>query len=167
MCVCLNKCYISRFSNRHRHILYEITPMCTISLESEHKRRCGRRALIGWSVLWRKQRNAATEATRVVPVYDLVHARTVSAMVAFCSVPQCKSRKEPGISFHLYPKPSRLKKAWLIKLRMGKPAPKYALVCSKHFQEEDFVYPVYKALGKIDTDTSPYTAWTYLFICLL
>lgn len=58
----------------------------------------------------------------------------------------------------MYPKPSRLKKAWLIKLKMGKPALKYALVCSKHFQEEDFVYPVYKVLGKIDTDTSLYTA---------
>nr|XP_054921717.1 uncharacterized protein LOC126521601 [Dermacentor andersoni] len=69
-------------------------------------------------------------------------------MVTYCSVPQRKSRKDDGVSFHFYPKSTKLKKVWLIKFRMGKLPSKHAVVCSKHFREEDFVYPAYKTLGK-------------------
>ncbi|XP_077484099.1 uncharacterized protein LOC144094082 [Amblyomma americanum] len=68
-------------------------------------------------------------------------------MVTYCSVPQCKSRNEAGVSFHFYPKSSKMKKAWMIKLKMGKQPSASAVVCSKYFKEEDFVYPVYKTLG--------------------
>lgn len=50
---------------------------------------------------------------------------------------------------------------------MGMPVPTYALVYKKHFEEQDYVYPVYKTLGNIDTDVSPYTASTWLFLFVL
>ncbi|KAK8787416.1 hypothetical protein V5799_022808 [Amblyomma americanum] len=40
-----------------------------------------------------------------------------------------------------------MKKAWMIKLKMGKQPSASAVVCSKHFKKEDFVYPVYKTQG--------------------
>ncbi|KAG0443796.1 hypothetical protein HPB47_014519 [Ixodes persulcatus] len=66
-------------------------------------------------------------------------------MVTYCSVPQCTSRKAPGVSFHRYPKTSWLRKAWVFRLRTDKTPSTTAVVCSKHFQEQDFVYPVYKS----------------------
>ncbi|KAM7294443.1 zinc finger protein 260 isoform X1 [Ixodes scapularis] len=68
-------------------------------------------------------------------------------MVTYCSVPKCTSRNAPGVSFHRYPKTPWLRKAWVFKLRTGKTPSTTAVVCSKHFQEQDFVYPVYKSLG--------------------
>lgn len=63
-------------------------------------------------------------------------------MVRYCSVPQCKAyATETGVSFHAYPKEKKQRSAWLVKLRMGKPNTKNSKVCSKHFREEDFVYP--------------------------
>lgn len=35
---------------------------------------------------------------------------------------------------------------------MGKAPSTSAVVCRKHFEEQDFVYPVYKAMNKTDTD---------------
>ncbi|KAM7297997.1 uncharacterized protein ISCGN_023148 [Ixodes scapularis] len=35
----------------------------------------------------------------------------------------------------------------MIKLRMEKAPSASIVVCSKHFDEQDFVYPVYKSLG--------------------
>ncbi|CAN7995451.1 unnamed protein product [Ixodes hexagonus] len=58
-----------------------------------------------------------------------------------CCVPQCTNRAVEGtISLHSFPLDKRLKKAWLIKLRMGKPVTATMRVCSCHFAERDFFW---------------------------
>lgn len=75
------------------------------------------------------------------------------AMVKYCSVPQCtSSARERGVSFHNYPKDPKLKKKWMVKLRMGKRPTPSSTVCSKHFADSDFCYPPYAPLfGKFVT----------------
>ncbi|XP_040078088.3 uncharacterized protein LOC120849882 [Ixodes scapularis] len=70
-------------------------------------------------------------------------------MVVYCSVPQCNTyHGETGASFYYYPRDRKVRKEWLTKLKMGKTNSKSSRVCSKHFDESDFVYPVgYKVLG--------------------
>uniref|UniRef100_A0A147BDZ2 THAP-type domain-containing protein n=1 Tax=Ixodes ricinus TaxID=34613 RepID=A0A147BDZ2_IXORI len=64
-------------------------------------------------------------------------------MVTYCSVPQCNTyHGEQGVSFYYYPTDKKLRKEWLIKLKMGKPNTRSSRVCSKHFTESDFVYPL-------------------------
>lgn len=64
-------------------------------------------------------------------------------MVTYCSVPQCNTyHGEQGVSFYYYPTDKKLRKEWLIKLKMGKPNSRSSRVCSKHFTESDFVYPL-------------------------
>lgn len=74
-------------------------------------------------------------------------------MVKYCSVPQCtSSARERGVSFHNYPKDPKLKKKWMVKLRMGKRPTPSSTVCSKHFADSDFCYPPYAPLfGKFVT----------------
>ncbi|XP_064464414.1 uncharacterized protein LOC135375688 [Ornithodoros turicata] len=65
---------------------------------------------------------------------------TCPAMVRYCSVPQCSTYcTEGGISLHRYPEEPNLRKQWLVRLRNGKEPSKYAMVCSRHFSEEDFI----------------------------
>ncbi|XP_049267957.1 uncharacterized protein LOC119379490 isoform X1 [Rhipicephalus sanguineus] len=60
-------------------------------------------------------------------------------MVRFCSVPQCRTYcTEPGISFHFYPTDAERRRLWLVRLRNGKTPSKYAMVCSKHFDDGAF-----------------------------
>ncbi|XP_037498655.1 zinc finger and SCAN domain-containing protein 5B [Rhipicephalus sanguineus] len=60
-------------------------------------------------------------------------------MVRYCSVPQCRTYcTEPGISFHFYPTDAERRRVWLIVLRSGKTPSKYAMVCSKHFDDGAF-----------------------------
>ncbi|XP_037504657.1 peroxynitrite isomerase THAP4 [Rhipicephalus sanguineus] len=61
-----------------------------------------------------------------------------------CSVPGCRSRgirKEPGVTFHAFPKDPRRRRLWIEAIRPGQrdwePA-KSACVCSKHFALEHF-----------------------------
>lgn len=75
---------------------------------------------------------------------------------SYCSVPQCSSwaKTNPDLSFHLFPEAGKhrvkvesalgdptwmcRRKAWILKLKIGKPVTKYMLVCSKHFTDDDF-----------------------------
>ncbi|XP_064458895.1 uncharacterized protein LOC135369175 isoform X2 [Ornithodoros turicata] len=59
----------------------------------------------------------------------------------YCSVPQCNTyANELGVSFHRYPRSKKMRKIWLIKLKMGKTPENFThyAVCSKHFCESDF-----------------------------
>ncbi|CAN7948575.1 unnamed protein product [Ixodes pacificus] len=58
-----------------------------------------------------------------------------------CCVPQCSNRTLEGkISLHSFPLDKRIKKAWLIKLRIGKAVTPTMRVCSAHFAKEDFLW---------------------------
>lgn len=64
-------------------------------------------------------------------------------MVVYCSVPQCNTyHGETGTSFYYYPRDRKARKEWLVRLKMSKANTKSSRVCSKHFDESDFVYPV-------------------------
>ncbi|XP_064463319.1 THAP domain-containing protein 2-like [Ornithodoros turicata] len=61
-----------------------------------------------------------------------------------CCVQRCRSRslrKEPGVSFHSFPKKPQLRAKWIEAL--GKDVnwvpPEWSRVCSKHFHPDDFV----------------------------
>lgn len=72
-------------------------------------------------------------------------------MLTYCSALQCNFQKEAGIIFY-HPKTSRLKRAWTVRLRMGKAPSTSAVVSCKHVEKRGFVYPVYKALGETYAD---------------
>ncbi|CAN7948573.1 unnamed protein product [Ixodes pacificus] len=58
-----------------------------------------------------------------------------------CCVPQCTNCAVEGkISLHSFTLDKRLKKAWMIKLRIGKPVTVTMRVCSSHFTKEDFFW---------------------------
>ncbi|KAH9373121.1 hypothetical protein HPB48_003531 [Haemaphysalis longicornis] len=58
-----------------------------------------------------------------------------------CSVPQCKNRAVANkISLHSFPRDDRLKKAWTVKLWIGKPVTPAMVVCSEHFVNIDFFW---------------------------
>lgn len=62
-------------------------------------------------------------------------------MVRYCSVPQCNTYcTEPGVSFHFYPTDAERRRVWLVVLRSGKAPSKYAMVCSKHFDDSAFLH---------------------------
>lgn len=74
----------------------------------------------------------------------------------YCSVPQCTSwaKRNPELSFHLFPEAGKQRvwmetklgnkvmidrqKAWVLKLKIGKPVSKYMKVCSLHFTDNDY-----------------------------
>lgn len=75
----------------------------------------------------------------------------------YCCVPNCNSwaKKDSSheLSFHLFPPESGQKvyienafgrelierrKAWILKLRIGKPVTSFMKVCSLHFKKEDY-----------------------------
>ncbi|KAJ8972010.1 hypothetical protein NQ317_000656 [Molorchus minor] len=74
----------------------------------------------------------------------------------FCCVYGCNSKAERNrkLSFHLFPMPGKRKvefitklgicekidihKAWMLKLKMGKPASRFMRVCSAHFTSDDY-----------------------------
>lgn len=75
----------------------------------------------------------------------------------YCCVPQCNSwaKKDvnKGLSFHIFPPEIgprvyfetkmgkqlvTRRKAWILKLRIGKPITKFMKVCSLHFKQEDY-----------------------------
>ncbi|KAH8038486.1 hypothetical protein HPB51_001659 [Rhipicephalus microplus] len=58
-----------------------------------------------------------------------------------CFVPQCIRRAVNGdVSLHTSPSDNRVKKKWIVKLRIGKPVAKTMMVCSAHFVPEDFFW---------------------------
>ncbi|KAH7952020.1 hypothetical protein HPB52_016886 [Rhipicephalus sanguineus] len=58
-----------------------------------------------------------------------------------CCVPQCTNRAvKDEISLHSFPLDARLKKEWVVKLRIGKPVTPPMKVCSAHFISEDFFW---------------------------
>ncbi|XP_023231067.1 uncharacterized protein LOC111631103 [Centruroides sculpturatus] len=61
---------------------------------------------------------------------------------SMCCVVGCTSTALPGlVSLHVFPKCSKLRKQWAIKLRIGKKVHDRMLVCSKHFNDTDFFPP--------------------------
>lgn len=87
----------------------------------------------------------------------MVHSPKKSKSNVFCSVFGCKTyySTDNSISFHWFPEANKSKvqwtnnngsielidkrRAWAIKLRMGKETLKKRIrVCSKHFKDEDF-----------------------------
>lgn len=77
----------------------------------------------------------------------------------YCCVPKCNSWAkrdlEKELSFHFFPPESGQKvymettfgkelierrKAWIHKLRIGKPITKYMKVCSLHFDQDDYFH---------------------------
>lgn len=81
----------------------------------------------------------------------------MSSNNSYCCAPQChswaKKDSDKHISFHLFPKENARKvyvstqmgrelmdqrKAWILKLRIGKPVSDTMRVCSLHFQENDY-----------------------------
>lgn len=66
----------------------------------------------------------------------------------YCCVPQCNSRacKEPNLSFHRFPgetnsRNAKRRKEWIRVLRTGKKISNRMVVCSKHFQKQDYILP--------------------------
>ncbi|XP_037523632.2 uncharacterized protein LOC119400708 [Rhipicephalus sanguineus] len=58
-----------------------------------------------------------------------------------CCVPQCTRRAVKGeVSLHTFPSDNRVKKEWVVKLRIGKPVTETMRVCSAHFVPEDFFW---------------------------
>ncbi|XP_037507363.2 peroxynitrite isomerase THAP4 [Rhipicephalus sanguineus] len=58
-----------------------------------------------------------------------------------CSVPQCTNRAIFGkVSLHRFPKEKKRRKLWTIKLRIGKQVSKEMVVCSEHFNKDDFFW---------------------------
>ncbi|KAJ8958724.1 hypothetical protein NQ318_016452, partial [Aromia moschata] len=67
-------------------------------------------------------------------------------------VPRCLSwfKRDPQLTFHIYREQEKhqvclinkfdKRKAWILKLRIGKPVSKFMRVCSLHFAEEDYFY---------------------------
>lgn len=56
----------------------------------------------------------------------------------FCSVPQCSNYRSATVSMHFFPKDFALKKRWAVALRIGKAVTSGMMVCSDHFQRNDF-----------------------------
>lgn len=64
----------------------------------------------------------------------------------YCSVPFCTSArwKSPDISFHRFPNAytdAKRRELWVEKVRLGKPASSTMVICSRHFQPQDFFLP--------------------------
>ncbi|XP_030749269.1 zinc finger protein 724-like isoform X3 [Sitophilus oryzae] len=62
-------------------------------------------------------------------------------MVVSCSVFNCKRRsdkKEPGVTFHRFPKEDERKKRWVLALKLDRDPTRHDRVCSKHFEEKCF-----------------------------
>ncbi|KAL1468271.1 hypothetical protein MTO96_041598 [Rhipicephalus appendiculatus] len=58
-----------------------------------------------------------------------------------CSVSQCTNRAIYGkVSLHRFPKEKKRRKLWTIKLRIGKEVSKEMVVCSEHFEKDDFFW---------------------------
>lgn len=58
-----------------------------------------------------------------------------------CCIPQCSNRALPGTtSLHCFPKDKKERKLWTIKLRIGKPVSDTMVVCSDHFEKDDFFW---------------------------
>ncbi|CAI6362176.1 unnamed protein product [Macrosiphum euphorbiae] len=59
----------------------------------------------------------------------------------YCCTPQCKNKQmsTSSITFHSFPKQKDLKLKWKTALKIGKEVPKYAFVCSTHFDDSDFI----------------------------
>ncbi|XP_050056132.1 uncharacterized protein LOC126549798 [Aphis gossypii] len=59
----------------------------------------------------------------------------------YCCTPQCKNKQmsTSTITFHSFPKQKDLKLKWKTALKIGKEVPKYAFVCSTHFDDSDFI----------------------------
>ncbi|XP_044766547.1 uncharacterized protein LOC123322647 [Coccinella septempunctata] len=71
----------------------------------------------------------------------------------YCCVPKCSSwsRKNPDLSFHKFPHEGKervhmegtelvdRRKAWILRLNLGKPASKFMKVCSLHFTHSDYL----------------------------
>lgn len=77
-------------------------------------------------------------------------------MVRYCSVPQCGTYcTEPGISFHHYPSDLEHRREWLVRLRNAKAPSKYAMVCSKHFDDDAFKRSLTKRDGLVRKRLKP------------
>ena len=64
-------------------------------------------------------------------------------MVRFCIVPGCKNENdyyaEGVVSFHRFPSQGEYRyQDWITNIGLSTPLPKYAVVCSAHFQENCF-----------------------------
>ncbi|KAJ8944434.1 hypothetical protein NQ318_002131 [Aromia moschata] len=75
-----------------------------------------------------------------------------------CSVPRCSSwiKRDPQLTFHIFPEQGKhqvspvnkfgqnehidRRKAWILKLSIGKLVSKFMKVYSLHFAEEDYFY---------------------------
>ncbi|XP_060855440.1 uncharacterized protein LOC132933137 [Metopolophium dirhodum] len=59
----------------------------------------------------------------------------------YCCTPQCKNKQmsTSTITFHSFPKQKDLKLKWKTALKIAKEVPKYAFVCSTHFDDSDFI----------------------------
>ncbi|KAJ8963310.1 hypothetical protein NQ318_018779 [Aromia moschata] len=74
----------------------------------------------------------------------------------YCCVPRCLFWIKRVITFHIFPEQGKhqvslinkfgqkeridKRKAWILKLRIGKPVSKFMKVCSVHFAEEDYFH---------------------------
>ncbi|KAJ8938596.1 hypothetical protein NQ318_020858 [Aromia moschata] len=83
-----------------------------------------------------------------------------------CCVPRCSSciKRDPQLTFQIFSKQGKhqvslinkfgqkeridRRKAWILKLRIGKPVSKFMKVCSLHFAEKDYFYRQKLALFK-------------------
>ncbi|KAH8032863.1 hypothetical protein HPB51_003246 [Rhipicephalus microplus] len=74
-----------------------------------------------------------------------------------CCVPQCTNRAvKEEISLHSFPLDVRLKKEWVVKLRIGKPVTPPMKFCSAHFVTEDFLWSsIGTHTAKLLVDVSP------------
>ncbi|KAJ8934022.1 hypothetical protein NQ318_007115 [Aromia moschata] len=72
----------------------------------------------------------------------------------YCCVPRCLSwvKRDPQLTFHIFLEQEKhqeridKRKAWIIKLRIGKPVRKLMRVCSLHLAEEDYFYRLKKEI---------------------
>nr|XP_037270499.1 beta-1,3-galactosyltransferase 1-like [Rhipicephalus microplus] len=71
-------------------------------------------------------------------------------------MPQCTNRAvKDEISLHSFPLDVRLKKEWVVKLRIGKPVAPPMKFCSAHFVTEDFLW---SSIGLAGSNTRPFLA---------
>ncbi|KAJ8954043.1 hypothetical protein NQ318_004344 [Aromia moschata] len=79
-------------------------------------------------------------------------------MNRYCCVPRCSSwiKRDPRLTFRIFPEQGThqvspvnkfgqkeridRRKAWILKLRIGKPVSKFMDVCSLHFADKDYFY---------------------------
>lgn len=62
-----------------------------------------------------------------------------------CGVLQCNAYDSDGVSMHAIPKAilnsKKLRKEWMIALKMGKNFPNHFRICSKHFDKNQLLVP--------------------------